>query len=266
MKTIEAMVANYVLGGMTVNQAESYACQKIVLNKIAKSPLSNKVLIKGGVVMYNITHNLRRTTLDLDFDFIQYDISEDSIARFVDLLNIYDKQYIIAIRKIDELHQEDYQGKRVFAIIKDTTSKIGFKMDIGVHTLASIKQEEMRFSFDNDDGIILSINPPEQIFAEKLYSLLKHNVLSTRFKDVFDMYYLIKEKNLTSKIVKEVINELISNNNTIVLNKNIKQTVKSIFQSKRYISNFDSTKEKWIDVEYLELTNTILKYLESLYI
>ena len=263
MKTIEAMVANFVLKGMTANQAESYVCQKIVLNKIAKSPLSNKVLIKGGVVMYNITHNLRRTTLDLDFDFIQYDISEDSIIRFIDLLNIYDTQYIITIKKVDELHQEDYQGKRVFALIKDSTTELNFKIDIGVHTLTSIKQKEMLFSFDDGD-ISLIINPPEQIFAEKLYSLLKHSHLSTRFKDIFDMYYLINEKYLNNAIVKQIINELLNNNEGIVLEESIYKTVSDIFHKERYISHFNTTKEKWMDVDYLTLTETILNYLRNL--
>ena len=46
------------------------------------------MLLKGGVVMYNITQEQRRSTLDLDFDFIRFDIGKDrNIDSFVRALN-----------------------------------------------------------------------------------------------------------------------------------------------------------------------------------
>ena len=65
MKTIEEMVLQHISNGMTDFQAKNYVCQKIIINKISKSPMADRVLIKGGVVMFNLTKNLRRTTSDL---------------------------------------------------------------------------------------------------------------------------------------------------------------------------------------------------------
>ena len=42
----------------------------------------------------------------------------------------------------------------------------------------------------DDEGASLLINSKEQIFTEKLRSILRFGPLSTRFKDVFDMCYL----------------------------------------------------------------------------
>lgn len=184
MKTIEEMIVTYVSKGMTSNQAENYVCQEIILQKISKSSMADNVLIKGGVVMFNITKNLRRTTSDLDFDFIRYDISSDSIKRFIELLNKSEPFYSIKMSRIEPLKQEDYQGKRVWTIISDKTQTIKFKLDIGVHTLLAIEQNCCCFSFDDENQIALKVNPPEQIFAEKVYSLAKHGALSTRFKNV----------------------------------------------------------------------------------
>ena len=54
-----------------------------------------------------------------------------------------------------------------------------------------IEQDEYCFDVCLDDvGASLLINSKEQIFTEKLRSLLRFGPLSTRYKDVFDLCYL----------------------------------------------------------------------------
>lgn len=266
MKTIEEMVISYVSKGMTSNQAENYACQEIILNKISKSLIANNVLIKGGVVMFNMTRNLRRATSDLDFDFIRYDISESSIREFVGLLNKTEPlNYLIKIYKIEPLRQEDYQGKRVWTIISDKTRSIKFKLDIGVHTLLGIEQNNCCFYFDDENQITLKVNPPEQIFAEKLYSLAKHGALSTRFKDIYDMYFFIEQKMLNKNVLKDCIKLLLINsNNNIKTLEDILENVSTIFEDKQYLDIFEKSSDKWLDIDNRILFKTILDYLYSI--
>ena len=64
-------------------------------------------------------------------------------------------------------------------------------LTIGVHNDLDIEQEEYCFEIAFDkEGVTMFINSKEQIFSEKLYSLLKHAMFSTRYKDIFDMHYL----------------------------------------------------------------------------
>ena len=52
-------------------------------------------------------------------------------------------------------------------------------------------KDEYIFDFTLLEGSVsLLINSPEQIVCEKLKSLLKFGIRSTRYKDVFDFYYL----------------------------------------------------------------------------
>lgn len=54
-----------------------------------------------------------------------------------------------------------------------------------------IEQEEYCFDIAYDDeGASLLVNSNEQMLSEKLRSLLKFGTFSTRFKDIYDMYYL----------------------------------------------------------------------------
>lgn len=265
MKTIEDLINEYVSKGMTINQAESYISQKIILNKISKSPFADKVLIKGGVVMYHMTHNLRRTTFDLDFDFIRYDISLPSIKKFINTLNRYEEEYIVTANKIEPLHQEDYKGKRVWTSIKDDTYTIRFKLDIGVHTLLGITQLDTCFSFEEDEKVFLKINPPEQIFAEKLYALCKLGASSTRIKDIYDLYYLISQNLLDKGVTKKCIELLLINNRKGISSlEDICQIVSNVFIDKFYINKMESVTEKWIDEDYIVVFKVILDYIYSL--
>ena len=265
MKTIEEMVTYYVSKGMTSNQAENYVCQEIILDKISKSSMADNVLIKGGVVMFNLTHSIRRTTIDLDFDFIRYDISNISIKKFVELLNRCEPFFSIKINKIEPLKQEDYKGKRLWTTVSDKTRKINFKMDIGVHTLLAIKQNHCCFSFDSENQITLKVNPPEQMFAEKLYSLAKHGALSTRFKDVFDMYFLIKQSMLDKKILKKCLDLLtINQTNDIKTIEDICENVSLAVEDKQYLENLKTTDDRWLDVDYHEALETIVDYIYSI--
>lgn len=51
-------------------------CQDIILNKISESDFKNNITIKGGVVMHNISKDVRRATRDLDLDFIKYSLDD----------------------------------------------------------------------------------------------------------------------------------------------------------------------------------------------
>ena len=54
-----------------------------------------------------------------------------------------------------------------------------------------VEQDEYCFDVCLDDvGASLLINSKEQIFTEKLRSLLRFGPLSTRYKDIFDLCYL----------------------------------------------------------------------------
>ena len=90
------------------------------------------------------------------------------------------------------------------------------KLDIGVHKLFELEQEEYCFSFDlYKNNANLLINSMEQIFTEKLKSLLKLGFRSTRYKDLFDFYYLIENNKLDKEKLINCIEILIFKDETM---------------------------------------------------
>lgn len=161
--------------GYNEENAEAKVCQDIILKAISNSSIKNNVTIKGGIVMRSISHNIRRATQDIDIDFIRYSLSDEAIKRFVSKLNCVDGFNLSMIEKIDELKHQDYHGKRVYIHIEDNDGDfVESKIDIGVHKDLNIEQEEYCFDVCLDDnGATLLMNSKEQMFTEKLRSLLK---------------------------------------------------------------------------------------------
>jgi len=60
---------SYIEDGLDYQNASARAAQDVVLKMISASPLSEKVTIKGGVLIQQLSKDIRRATLDIDFDF-----------------------------------------------------------------------------------------------------------------------------------------------------------------------------------------------------
>ncbi len=248
--------------GYSDEDSVARVCQDIVLKGISKSTLSRNVTIKGGVVMRSLTGNIRRATQDMDIDFIRYSLSDESIDTFINKINCIDGITIKRIGKIAELSQQDYRGKRVLILISDKNgNSIESKIDLGVHNRLEITQEEYCFdiAFD-DEGASLLINSREQMVAEKLRSLLKFGKFSTRFKDIFDIYYhcdKINKELFTVCMDSFVFNdsEMRENNMT-----DVHKRLSRIFQDKTYKSTVDKSDKRWLDDDIDMIFNTILEF------
>lgn len=191
---IEDIIGFYRRAGLEFPLAQQRCAQDILLSKIAASSLKRHVTIKGGVVIYERSQALRRATMDVDLDFVHFGIDEESLLSFVSILNAVDDGITLkVIPPLVELHHEDYRGKRMTVRIGDSFGGlIPFsKIDVGVETLGL--NQQVLLSFHDIAGKLIEIyaNCNEQIFAEKLISLLRHGVYSTRYKDVADMVYLV---------------------------------------------------------------------------
>ena len=175
MANLEELAWSVRNDGYSEVNAEAKVCQDIVLKAISNSSLSRNVTIKGGVVMRSITGSSRRATQDMDLDFIRYSLSDEAIRSFISKLNCLDGIIIRADGEITELSQQEYNGKRVLVIIEDDTGhSFKSKIDLGVHKQVQIEQDEYCFDVCLDDvGASLLINSKEQIFTEKLRSLLR---------------------------------------------------------------------------------------------
>ena len=250
-------------------EATSKVSQDVILNKIAKSNFKNNIAIKGGVVIHNLSKDIRRATRDIDLDFIRYSLEDTSIFSFINKLNnVNDEIKIIVNGKIEKLHHQDYEGKRVNITLKDKYNNIiETKLDIGVNTFFEVEQDELFFDLALiDEEVCLLVNSKEQIFTEKLKSLLKFGIRSTRYKDIFDFYYLIKNTKLNKKKLIKCFDFLIYNDYSMKENNlnDILKRLKYITSNKGYIKLLEQSNNNWLGIEIDKVIVVVLEYLESL--
>ena len=219
--------------------------------------------------MHSISKDMRRATRDMDLDFIKYSLEDNSIIRFIEELSNVDDGIKIEIDgEIKELHHQDYDGKRVNIELFDKYgNKLKTKLDIGVHKLLDIKQDEYCFdlSIINKNANLL-INSKEQIFVEKIKSLLKLGFRSTRYKDLFDFYYLINKTELDKEKLMNCFNILIFKDETMREN-NIEDVVNRLqmtFNSNAYRNHLSNPKNNWLDITVDDAIINVLKYIKSL--
>ena len=236
---IYELVNKYAEVGYSEEDAIPKVAQDIVLIKIGKSKYSKNITVKGGVVMHNISKDIRRATRDMDIDFIKYSLEDKSIRNFIKELNNTDDGIKIKITgKIEPLHHQDYDGKRVYITLTDKNHySISSKLDIGVHKYFDMKQDEYYFDFNIiDESVSLLINSKEQIIIEKLKSLLK-------YIDIL----IFQDENMRENSLEDVNRRL-----TNILNNS------------RFQSRINTANNNWLEIPIKDVIDSVLEYFGGL--
>jgi len=263
---LSKLIKKYQDDGLSYDLASARVCQDFVLLALSKGMLNRNVTIKGGVVMRSITNDNRRSTRDIDIDFIRYSLSDESIRSFVNKMNCIEGIKITIDSNIEELKHQDYHGKSVKVKIEDQTGiNISSKIDIGVHKHFEIEQEEYCFDVCMDEnGASLLKNTVEQSFVEKLRSLLIFGSNSRRYKDIYDMYYL---KDIVNKEKMKYIVDLLIFKDAEMRENNLEDIIKRIkdtFNDKRYLERVSKSNQRWIDCDIEMITKELTEWLTSL--
>ena len=267
MKLSEIRAA-YIDDGYGYLEANARTSQDVVLSMIAKTALLGNITIKGGVVMQHISGDSRRATQDLDFDFIRYSLGDDSIRSFIEKLNAQLDGVAISITApIEELKHQDYHGKRVYVSLTDTDgTTIDTKLDIGVHKDTTMEQALYCFDLAKlEDSVTLLVNTKEQIFAEKLKSLLRLGALSTRYKDVFDMYWLATQGEMDKTVLMADLDALVYRDKTMRENSidDIVSRLTRVSGNAGFIQSLGrSRRHNWLNMDSSEAMLTLVEYFK----
>lgn len=252
--------------GYDEGDAEARLWQDVMIQAIASSSFSKTVTVKGGVVMRSLSKNVRRATRDLDIDFIRYSLKDEAIEQFIQDIDCLESIHIRRTGEIEELHQQDYNGKRVHIEISDQYGQsIISKIDLGVHKDMTIQQEEYCFDINfSEKGVCVYINSKEQMFTEKLCSLLKFGPYSTRYKDIYDMYYL--SQHLDGNKLLYCFQQYIFTNVGMKEDniEDICRRVSKVFHNDRYRRRLATSETNWINVELSTALQTIEEFLHGL--
>lgn len=252
--------------GYTGETADAKIAHDVLLHAINVAGFRENLTVKGGVVMSGITDLIRRATMDMDVDFLHYSISHKSVRHFVAVLNRISPYRIQIDGEITELKHQDYKGKRVYLRITDSSkTSVRTKLDIGVHTRDDVRQEDFNFKVVTDqDAVSLLVNSKEQIFIEKLKSLLRIGPASTRYKDVYDLYYL--RTRVKKSVVKKFLQDYVFDDEKL-REKNLSDVVTRLtrtFSDRIFNLGLRNPTQAWLDESVEVVTNSLIDFITKL--
>ena len=264
---LNTILTNYVSLGYSGANAMAKTCQDIILRQISKSNLNKNITIKGGVVMMAISKDKRRATQDIDLDFIKYSLEDSAIVEFIKKLND-NKVKIEIVQPIQKLHHQDYDGKRVIINISDNHGNtFSTKLDIGIHKETNIEQDELCFDLNADsETVLLLANSMEQICIEKLKSLLRFGIVSTRYKDIFDIYYLLNTHNFDKVRFLLYLDKIVLKDNMVDEKtiSEVKESLLNVLSNKRFKRMINMARNNWLELPIDTVINNIIDFLSSL--
>ena len=116
----------------------------------------------------------------------------------------------------------------------------------------------------DDEGASLLINSCEQIFAEKLRSLLRFGPLSTRYKDIFDFCYL-KDHVDMSRLVDCIKAYIIDEPSMREKDMNgVRKRVSLTFSNRQFRKNVEHSGDRnWLQIDVGVAFKEIQEFLET---
>ena len=255
----------YMDDGLDYQNATARTCRDVVLSLISASCMADHVTVKGGVVMQQISGDRRRATRDLDLDFVRYPMTDEAIRAFVSTLCPPDADVGLEIvGPIEDLIHQDYHGKRVHLRITDGSgTSMETKLDLGVHDKLPLDQQELWFDTAlQDEGIALMANGKEQICAEKLRSLMRIGAASTRFKDVFDVYYLLCREGVDASAFDQAMRILVYDADDMHENgpADARVRLSRVLNDRRFRRNLANARNNWLDANVDKVVSGILAF------
>lgn len=255
----------YIDDGLDFQNAMARTCRDVVLTLISASSMAEHVTVKGGVVMQQVSGDRRRATRDLDLDFVRYPMTDNGIRSFIRTLCPAGAGVQLEIvGPIEDLKHQDYHGKRVRLRITDSLGTyMETKLDLGVHVSLSLEQQELWFDTAlSDEGVALMANSKEQVCAEKLRSLLRIGAASTRFKDVFDVYYLLCCEGVDAEALGNAMHVLVYDATDMREDdpSDVRARLSRVFNDRRFRRNLGNARNNWIGASVEKVIAGILRY------
>lgn len=217
------------------------------------------------VVMQQISGDRRRATRDIDLDFVRYPMTDEGIRAFIRTLCPADVDVRLEIvGPIDDLKHQGYHGKRVHLRVTDSTgTSMETKLDLGVHDKLPLEQQELWFDTAlQDEGVALMANSKEQVCAEKLRSLMRIGAASTRFKDVFDVYYLLCREGVDADALDRAMRVLVYDADDMRENSpaDVYARLSRVLNDRRFLRNLSNARNNWLGANVDKVVTGILRH------
>ena len=195
-------------------------CQEEFLRRLASSRYAENLVLKGGLFIYTLTNFESRATVDIDFLLRQFPGTIEDIKRMVDEIIAVDSgnDFItFSSRGFETISpQRKYTGVSFQLVGQIKNTRTPFDVDFGVGDVIVPSSQKRTIpvqldSFGVPEVLTYSL---ESTIAEKFDALLQRLELTSRMKDIYDIYYLSSMFDFDGRALQQAVFETLQNRGT----------------------------------------------------
>lgn len=195
-------------------------CQEEFLRRLAASCYSENLVLKGGLFIYTLTNFESRATVDIDFLLQQFPGRIEDIKRMVDeIISVDSGNDFITFtsRGFETISpQRKYTGVsfQLVGQIKNTRTPFDVDFGVGDIIIPVPRKRTIPVQLDGFGAPEVLTYSLESTIAEKFDALLQRLELTSRMKDIYDIYYLSSIFDFDGWALQQAIFETLQNRGT----------------------------------------------------
>jgi predicted nucleotidyltransferase component of viral defense system len=206
--------------GIPFQQLLNLFCQEEFIRRLAQSNYSDKLILKGGFLLYSISGFETRPTVDADYLLKYYSNEISSIEKMVKSIiqeETINEFITIDIRNIEKISEiKEYHGLRVNLIGYIGKTRTPFSIDLGIGDviIPSAVERTLPVLLDEFTEPTILTYSLESTVSEKFDAIVNLMETSGRMKDFYDIYYLASSFKFEGRKLQEAIYETLSQRGT----------------------------------------------------
>ena len=206
--------------GVPFQQLLTLFLQEEFIRRLSQSIYREKLILKGGYLLYAISSLTFRPTIDADYLLKNHSNTLDSINLLVqgilttENVNDFIRIEIRSVEAINEIRK--YQGVRVNLIGYIEKTRTPFSLDFGLDDVIVPKEVErtlpiLMSGFKHPTILTYSL---ESIISEKVDAIIRFMEATGRMKDFFDIYTIAKNFDFVGNNIQKALYETMTHRGT----------------------------------------------------
>lgn len=215
------------------------------LARIERSEYARNLVIKGGALMCSILGLPQRNTMDIDATVVGLRADEATVLRIVEAVSSVDVGDGVSFRRDSApqtsiVKDDEYGGWSIGLVAEFGTIRLPVSIDVtygDVITPAATLRDFVGI-LDDSFRIRLLAYTTETLMAEKVQSILKRGVATTRPRDFYDLHMLCRKGGYDAALFAKALRNTIENRHSEAFLSRWRETVRDIASS-------DFQKQQW---------------------
>lgn len=244
------------------------------LRRLANSGYRDCFILKGGVLVAAMVGLDYRSTMDIDTTLRHFPLDEEKVSQAINEIISRDEHddTVFRLLRMESIRQDDmYGGLRLSMQAQSGNIVVPFSIDISTGDAITPHPIEMELPviLDNSLPVKLWSYNKETIVAEKIETILRRGVFSTRPRDFYDVYILTRTRNgLNHAVLKRAIQSTALRRNSEHIIDRWREIINTLTTSSVlqrhwiiYRRNFPYAQS----IEYSQLMETLRELLDAIF-